>query len=106
MTNSSPITKQEALQYDPEALSTDTTRRENNIKIFEDMILKENQAISNDEYILTQIDPTHKDVAIINNNIKKIKLNIKTFSEAILEERRQIERDLEMIKIIKKGSKN
>lgn len=98
-------TTQEALIYDPDSLSADTSKRENNIKIFQEMITREEEAIHNFEYIISQIDPNHKDVDIINGNIEKIKLNIKTFKNAILEEKSQIEKDLEMIRLIRK-SKN
>ncbi len=100
MAGQKPVTKEEALQYDRGALAADTQRRKNNIKIFEDTIGKEQAAIENNRYMISQIDPEHPDVKKLEENIKKMKVNIKTFEDAIAEENRQIERDLEMIKII------
>lgn len=98
------VTRQEALQYDPQALAADCEKRKNNIKIFEDTIGKEQKAIEQDTYIISQIDPDHPDVERLRQNIKKIKRNIETFKNAIVQENEQIERDLEMIEIIERVS--
>ena len=95
-----PVTKQEAFQYDPVALNADTDKRRNNIKIFEDTITKEKQAIERDLYIISQIDEKHPDVAKLKETIQKIKTNLKTFEEAIQNEKEEIKRDLDMIAII------
>lgn len=99
----SPVTRQEALQYDATALRLDTGKREHNIKIFENTILAENAGIEREEYMISQIDPKHSDVKLLRANIAKKKVNIKTFELAIKEEKVQIERDLKMIKIIEKN---
>lgn len=99
----SPVTRQEALQYDAQALRADTDKRKHNIEIFEDTLKKEQAAIDNYAYIITQIDPTHPDVKTLEGNIEKIKLNIKTFKDAIAEENKQIEKDEEMITVIQKS---
>ncbi len=99
------VTRQEALQYDAQALRADIDKRRGNIQIFEDTIGKEKAAIQNFTYIISQIDPQHSDVSVIEGNIKKTKANIKTFEDAIDEEKTQIQRDEEMIRIIEKNNK-
>lgn len=101
----SPVTRQEALQYDAAALRADTDKRKSNIKIFEETIDAEQKAIDQNNYIISQIDPNHADVEILEQNTKKRKINIKTFKDAINEENNQIERDLKMIKIIIQGER-
>ena len=100
------ITKQEALQYNADSLLADTHKRENNINIFKETINKEYEAISLDEHMISSIDPDHPDVIALKNLIAKKKINIKTFEDAIKEEEIQIERDLEMIKLINKNNKS
>lgn len=95
-----PVTREEALQYDAGALLTDTEKRKNNIGIFEGTILKEKEAIDQNKYMISKIDPNHPDVKKLEENIKKMKTNIKTFEDAIVRENEEIERDIAMIKII------
>lgn len=95
-------TKQEALQYDSDALHVDYDKRRSNIKIFEDTIRKEQAAIKQNRYIISQIDPRHPDVTKLRENIAKMKRNINTFEEAIQQEKDAIEKDHQMIAIIKK----
>lgn len=106
MAGQKPVTRQEALQYDPEALRLDTEKRHTNIKIFEDTISKEKAAIDNNLYMISQIDPKHPDVKKLEENIEKMKANIKTFEDAIVSENVEIGRDLEMIKIIEEAARN
>ena len=101
-----PVTRQEALQYDAQALRADTEKREHNIKIFEGTIETEQKAIDQNNYIISQIDPKHTDVKTLKANNEKRKINIKTFKDAIKEEKAQIERDLKMIAIIERNNKN
>ncbi len=93
-------TLEEALQYDHDSLMADTKKRENNIKIFEDAIEKELQAMDQNKYMISQIDPTHDDVKKLKEVIKKMNDNISTFDEAIQQEKQLIKRDLEMIELI------
>lgn len=95
-----PITREEALQYDADALRANIEKRKNNIRIFEDTIVKERDAVKQDEYMISMIDPNHADVKALKNNIDKIKLNIQTFEDAILEEKNQIDRNDQMIDMI------
>ncbi|MBI5044645.1 MAG: hypothetical protein HZC02_01855 [Candidatus Levybacteria bacterium] len=95
-----PITREEALQYDAEALRANCEKRKNNIKIFEEAIAKEQESIKQDEYMISAIDPNHPDVQTLKGNIEKIKLNIKTFQDAITEENSQIDRNNQMITMI------
>lgn len=98
---SKPITKEEALQYDPTALQADTEKREKNIKIFETTIETEKNGIKENMHMMSVIDHSHPDYKTLEENIKKKEANIKMFDEAIFEERRQIDRDLQMIALIK-----
>ncbi len=102
----SPISKQEALQYDADSLLADTHKRENNISIFRETINKENEAIAQDEYMISSIDPNHPDVVALRNLIAKKKLNIQTFENAIKDEEEQILKDKEMIKLIKNNNQS
>ena len=95
-----PITQQEALQYDPNALLLDCEKRKNNIKIFEDTIANELKAISENRYMIAQIDPNHPDAKQLAENTEKMKLNIQTFEEAIMKENEEIHRNQEMIRMI------
>ncbi len=95
-----PITQEEALQYDPNALLLDCEKRRNNIKIFEDTIASELKTIAENKYMIGQIDPSHPDTKKLAENTEKMQLNIQTFEEAIAKEREEIERNQEMIKII------
>ncbi len=99
-TTNKPITREEALQYDADSLRMDTEKRMNNIKIFENTINAENEAVKQEQYMISQIDPLHPDVKKLQDAIEKRGINIKTFEEAINNENEQINRDNEMIKII------
>lgn len=95
-----PITKEEALQYDPDALKADTAKRERNIGIFEITISAEKEGIKENMHMMSAISKNHPDYKTLEENIKKKEENIKTFEEAVFEERRQIERDLQMVALI------
>lgn len=95
-----PVTREEALQYDHDSLVADIDKRKNNIKIFEDTILKEKEAIDQNGYMISKIDPSHPDVKVLSENIEKMKTNIKTFEDAMINENQQIERDNQMIALI------
>lgn len=95
-----PITREEALQYDADSLRANCEKRKNNIKVFEEAIAKERDSIKQDEYMIAAIDPNHPDVKTLQGNIEKIKLNIKTFEDAIIDENSQIDRNNQMIKLI------
>ncbi|KRT67753.1 MAG: hypothetical protein XU08_C0001G0163 [candidate division WWE3 bacterium CSP1-7] len=55
-----PVTSEEALQYDKEALSTDIKKRKANIKIFEEAIAKENEGIDRDNQMIVIIEAHQK----------------------------------------------
>ncbi len=95
-----PVTQEEALQYDPDALRADTQKREKNITIFETTIATEKAGIRENVHMMSVIDKNHPDYKTLEENINKKEENIKTFEEAIFEERRQIDRDLQMIAFI------
>jgi hypothetical protein len=97
------VTKQEALQYDPESLAHEIERKKKNIKVFEETILNENLGIKHEENMISVIDKKHPDVKKLENNIAKRRTNIKTFEDAIFQEKNEIEREKEMIRIIKKN---
>lgn len=101
-----PITPEEALQYDPDALLLDCEKRKNNIRIFESTIASELRAINENKYMIAQIDPNHPDAKKLAENTEKMKLNIKTFEDAIMKENEEIERDTEMIQLIKAAQHN
>lgn len=101
-----PITQEEALQYDPDALLLDCEKRKNNIKIFEDTIANELKAITENRYMIAQIDPNHPDAKKLAENTEKMKQNIQTFEEAIIKENEEIARDTEMIQLINASRTN
>ena len=56
MTVLPPITKEEALKYDPEAIEIDIARRKKNMQIFRDQVIAEEQEIQRLEQILAIIN--------------------------------------------------
>ncbi len=95
-----PITREEALQYDPSALQGDITKREKNITIFQQTITAEKDGIIENMRMITVIPPSHPDVLKLKDNIKKKEENIQTFQDAIHAEQTEIDRDRQMIAII------
>lgn len=94
------VTSGESLQYDPAALTAGIEKKRKNIKIFEEVITKEQAAIDWNLYVISSIDHKHPDVAKLQELIKKKKDNIKVFREAIGEEEKEIERNRRMIALI------
>ena len=61
MTNpNTPVTKEEALRYDKDALETDVARRRKNIKLFQKEIAKEEAEIDRLFRIIEIIDASKK----------------------------------------------
>ncbi len=92
------ILKTNRRNFDPDALKKSAQRHKNNIQIFRGTIKKEQAFIDHFEYVISQINPDHPDVKMLEQNIKKIKNNILTFEKAISDEKDLIEKELALAK--------